>query len=88
MIFLCSGKDEELTPAEHTETAQAPIKEEQGENTRLATLKNDKKFIRRMYTRLMFHVNQLFTMERMLGASMTLMMIDAAEDLYPNELQS
>lgn len=52
---------------------------------RLANLKNDKKFLHRVYWALMFHIGQLFTMERMMGCSMTLMMISAAKDLYPDD---
>lgn len=64
--------------AKNTTTVQA-------NQERLANLKNDKKFIRRIFWNLMFHLGQLFTMERMMGCSMTLMMISAAEDLYPGE---
>ena len=52
---------------------------------RLAGLKNDKKFINRMFWWLMFHITQLFTMERMMGCSMAMMMASAREDLYPGD---
>lgn len=84
VIFLCSGKEEESNAGESPEEAAAP-EETEGEGARLAGLKSDKRFIRRMYTRVMFHVNQLFTMERMQGPTMELMAISAAKDLYPNE---
>ena len=84
VIFLCSGKGEE--PAEESVLSdQAAPTEAHDENDRLSALKNDKKFIRRMYVRLMFHLNQLFTMERMQGVTMELMGVDAAETLYPGQ---
>lgn len=52
---------------------------------RLANLKNDKKFINRIFWWLMFHITQLFTMERMMGNSMAMMMCSAREDLYPGD---
>ncbi len=54
-------------------------------NERLASLKNDKSFIRRIYWHLMYEIAVCFTMERMMGCSMTLMMIDASKDLYPDD---
>ena len=85
VIFLCSGKEEDPAAGERAETAQAAPEEPDGEKARLAGLKNDKRFIRRMYVRLMFHLNQLFTMERMQGPTMELMVADAANDLYPGQ---
>lgn len=52
---------------------------------RLADLKNDRKFINRIFWWLMFHITQLFTMERMMGNSMAMMMCSAREDLYPGD---
>ncbi len=52
---------------------------------RLLALKDDKHFIRRTYWHLMFEIAVCFTMERMLGCSMTLMMIDVGDDLYPGD---
>lgn len=84
VIFLCSGKGEESSPVE-----AIPEKDDEagagGEDSRLASLKSDKRFIRRMYVRLMFHLNQLFTMERMQGPTMELMAASAADDLYPGQ---
>ncbi len=54
-------------------------------NERLLALKSDKKFIRRTYWHLMYEIAVCFTMERMLGCSMTLMMIDVGKDLYPDD---
>ncbi len=54
-------------------------------NERLLALKNDKKFIFRIYWHLMYEICVNFTMERMMGCSMTLMMIDASKDLYPDD---
>lgn len=54
---------------------------------RLANLKNDKKFINRIFWWLMFHITQLFTMERMMGNSMAMMMCSAREDLYPGDVE-
>lgn len=85
VIFLCSGKGGEEPEAEDGEVSQASAGEPDGEKARLAGLKNDKRFIRRMYVLLMFHLNQLFTMERMQGCTMELMAASAAEDLYPGE---
>lgn len=55
------------------------------EQERLANLKTDKKFINRIFWWLMFHITQLFTMERMMGNSMAMMMCSAREDLYPGD---
>lgn len=52
---------------------------------RLAALKNDNKWIRKMFILMCFHITQLFTPERMLGHSMAMTMISAAPDLYPND---
>ena len=86
VIFLCSGKEEgPAATGENEEPAQAAPAAADGAGTQLAGLKTDKRFIRRIYIRLMFHLNQLFTMERMQGPTMELMAISAAKDLYPNE---
>lgn len=52
---------------------------------RLAALKNDNKWIRKMFILMCFHITQLFTPERMLGHSMAMTMISAAPDLYPDD---
>lgn len=87
IIFLCTsanaGPDDLAAEAQRAqETAGEQMSAEQ---LRLAELKNDKKFIRRMYVRQMFCMNQLFTMERMQGCTMELMAANAARDLYPNQ---
>lgn len=85
VIFLCSGKGEEASPVEAAPETQATEAEAEGEDPRLASLKSDRRFIRRMYVRLMFHLSQLFTMERMQGPTMELMAASAANDLYPGQ---
>lgn len=64
-----------------TNTTQAVVSNDE----RLAGLKNDKKFTNRIFWWLMFHITQLFTMERMMGCSMAMMMASAREDLYPGD---
>lgn len=66
--------------SENTNTTAVAANQE-----RLANLKNDKKFINRIFWWLIFHITQLFTMERMLGNSMSMMMASAREDLYPGD---
>ena len=58
----------------------------QNENKeRLIALKNDNKWIRKMFILMCFHITQLFTPERMLGHSMAMTMMSAAPDLYPTD---
>lgn len=78
ILFLCTGSKEE----QEEETVES--KQEEGTD-RLSALKSNKGFIRRMYIGLMFHLNQLFTMERMQGATMELMAAQAANELYPGD---
>lgn len=54
---------------------------------RLANLKNDKKWIRKMFILMCYHITQMFTPERMLGCSMTMTMISARDDIYPGDLE-
>lgn len=54
---------------------------------RLANLKNDKKWIRKMFLLLCYHITQMMQPERMLGCSMMMLMNSARDDIYPGDLE-
>lgn len=56
-------------------------------STDLNNIKNDKKFIKKAFWHLMFAISQNFTMERMMGCSMTMLMLAVGEDLYPGDIE-
>lgn len=56
-------------------------------STDLNTIKNNKKFINKAFWHLMFAITQNFTMERMMGCSMTMLMLVVGEDLYPGDVE-
>lgn len=53
----------------------------------LSALTSNKKFINKAFWHLMFALSQNFTMERMMGCSMSMMMLAVAEDLYPDDIE-
>ncbi len=57
------------------------------EALRLDALKTDKKFINKGFWTYNWAVPMCFTRERMLGLSMTAMVLNAAEDLYPGNVE-
>ena len=54
---------------------------------RLANLKNDKKWIRKMFLLLCYHITQMMQPERMLGCSMMMLMNSARDDIYPGDVE-
>ncbi|MDR1793834.1 MAG: PTS system mannose/fructose/sorbose family transporter subunit IID [Erysipelotrichaceae bacterium] len=54
---------------------------------RLDSLKNDKKFVSKAFWTYNWAIPMCFTRERMLGLSMTSLMLNVAEDLYPGDVE-